>query len=91
MGRGALRAPGTVVRKPSRLHEEHVLPRVVAARGGLLKSPLNSDKWDRDEEPHTGPLRTNWQKKSSVFKFSADEEGKKFPTASGLYYCSLLQ
>lgn len=89
MGRGALRAPGTVVREPSRLHEEYVLPRVVAAHGGLPRS--HSDKWDKDEERHTGPLRTNWQKKSSVFKFSADEEGKKFPTASGLYYCSLLQ
>lgn len=91
MGIEAIRAPGAVVRKPSRLHDEHVLPRVAAARGGLPRSSLNSDKWDRDEERHTGPLRTNWQKKSSVFKFSADEEGKKFPTASGLYYCSLLQ
>ena len=53
-----------------------MLPGVVAARGGLLTSPLNSNKWDRDEERHTGPLRKNWQKKSSVFKFSADEEGK---------------
>lgn len=53
-----------------------MLPGVVTVCGGLLRSPLNSDKWDRDEERHTGPLRTNWQKKSSVFKFSADEEGK---------------
>lgn len=44
--------------------------------GGLPISLLNSSKWDRDEELHTGPLRINWQKKSSVFKFSADEEGK---------------
>lgn len=79
-GRGAVRAPGAVVKarsQPSRLHEEHVLPGVVTAHGGLPSSPLNSDKWRwRDEERHTGPLRMNWQKKSSVFKFSADEEGK---------------
>ena len=53
-----------------------MLPGVVTVRGGLLSSLLNSDKWGRDEEWHTGPLRMNWQKKSSVFKFSADEEGK---------------
>lgn len=53
-----------------------MLPKVVIARGRLLRSPFCSGKGDRDEERHTGPLRTNWRKKNSVFKFSADEEGK---------------
>lgn len=53
-----------------------MLPKVVIARGKLVRSPFCSGKGDRDEERHTGPLRTNWQKKNSVFKFSADEEGK---------------
>lgn len=72
-----LRAPGTVVKKPIlSLQEKHMLPKVVVARGRLLRSPFCSGKGDRDEERHTGPLRTNWWKKNSVFKFSADEEGK---------------
>lgn len=62
--------------QPSRLCEEHVFLGVVEVHGGLLSSLLSSSKWDRDEEQHTGPLRINWQKKNSVFKFSADEEGK---------------
>lgn len=58
---------------------------MVTAWGGLLRALLSPEEWDRDEEQRAGPLRRNWQKKSSVFKFSADEEGKKFPAASGLY------
>lgn len=68
-----------VVRKPDLSLQDfmkNTLPGVVAVCAGLPSSLLSSDKEDRDEERHTGPLRTNWQKKSSVFKYSADEEGK---------------
>lgn len=72
-GRGAGRAPGAVAAKAALglrgLVEDTCFP-------GLPRARLASDEWDGDEERRTAPLRRNWQRKSSVFKFSADEEGK---------------